>query len=205
MQHGTATFALFVLCSPPSLADLYLNHLCSCYVPYRHLADNIRDFFHNWRYHQCWSDHLHNDHLGETRLHHARQALDFHRLSGASDSLSCVCVCQGYTRSCLVSDASVFYSTIAKSCSDNPFLHFYFSLAVLCCAVQWVLFFSQIVIRAMIPDVPRFVTIQKARTEFLVSKMIDKVSDEGDEDVIKCALNQKVLTVGSIHESAPGV
>ena len=57
----------------------------------------------------------------------------------------------------------------------------------------------------MIPDVPRFVTIQKARTEFLVSKMIDKVSDEGDEDVIKCALNQKVLTVGSIHESAPGV
>ena len=83
---------------------------------------------------------------------------------------------------------------------------FYISTSLLlCCAVQWVLFFSQIVIRAMIPDVPRFVTIQKARTEFLVSKMIDKVSDEGDEDVIKCALNQKVLTVGSIHESAPGV
>ena len=85
-------------------------------------------------------------------------------------------------------------------------IRFYISTSLLlCCAVQWVLFFSQIVIRAMIPDVPRFVTIQKARTEFLVSKMIDKVSDEGDEDVIKCALNQKVLTVGSIHESAPGV
>jgi hypothetical protein len=92
LQHGTATSELVVLCSPPSLADLYLNHLCHCYVTYRHLADNIRDFFHNWRYHQCWSDHLHNDHPGETRLHHARKALDFHRLSGASDSLSCVCV-----------------------------------------------------------------------------------------------------------------
>jgi hypothetical protein len=71
--------------------------------------------------------------------------------------------------------------------------------------VQWVLFFSQIVIRAMIPDVPRFVTIQKARTDFIVSKIVDKVSDENDEEVIKCALNQKVLTVGAIHESAPGV
>lgn len=67
------------------------------------------------------------------------------------------------------------------------------------------LFFSQVVIRASIPDIPRFVTIQRARTEFLTSKIVDKVSDENDEDVIKCALNQKVLTTGAINENAPGV
>lgn len=204
MQHGTPTSALFVLCSPPSLADLYLNHLCSCYVPHRHLADNIRDFFHNWRYHQCWSDHLHNDHLGERRLHHSRKALDFHRLSGASDSPSCVCVYVKVTHEVALSLMHASFTQLLQRAVLT--IRFYIStFLLLCCAVQWVLFFSQIVIRAMIPDVPRFVIIQKARTEFLVSKMIDKVSDEGDEDVIKCALNQKVLTVGSIHESAPGV
>ena len=134
MQQGTATFALFVLCSPPSLADLYLNHLCSCYVPYRHLADNIRDFFHNWRYHQCWSDHLHNDHLGETGLHHARKALDFHRLSGASDSPSCVCVYVKVTHGVALSLMHASFTQLLQRAVLT--IRFYISTSLLlCCAV----------------------------------------------------------------------
>ena len=71
--------------------------------------------------------------------------------------------------------------------------------------LQWVLFFTQIMIRAIVPDVPRFVTIQRKRTEYIRSKVVDKVADEADPEVIRSASLVKIKALGDIHQSAPGI
>jgi hypothetical protein len=43
---------------------------------------------------------------------------------------------------------------------------------------QWVLFALQFIVQAVIPDHPPEVTIQTARNEFIVSKLIEKTPDE---------------------------
>ena len=67
------------------------------------------------------------------------------------------------------------------------------------------LFGSQVIIRAIVPDEPAFVQIQNARTEFITSKIIDKVRDEDDNEVLAGA---KLIAVGDlqvINEGAPGM
>lgn len=39
-------------------------------------------------------------------------------------------------------------------------------------------------IMAIIPDVPEEIEIQLQRTEFITKKLIDRVSDDNDEDVV---------------------
>lgn len=49
---------------------------------------------------------------------------------------------------------------------------------------QWVCFALQAFIMAIIPDVPEDIEIQLQRTEFISRKLIDKVADDNNEDVI---------------------
>ena len=73
-------------------------------------------------------------------------------------------------------------------------------------SIQWVLFFSQVLIRASVPDVPLFVTIQKKRTEFISGKIIDKAEDEEDSDLSAAAsAPSKTLSVDYINDYAPGM
>ena len=60
-------------------------------------------------------------------------------------------------------------------------------------------------IRAAVPDVPRFVTIQKKRTEYIRSKVVDKVADEADPEVVRAANLVKIKVLADIHQSAPGI
>ena len=70
---------------------------------------------------------------------------------------------------------------------------------------QWVLFGAQMVIRVMVPDEPRFVDIQRKRTEFIVSKVIDKVKDEDDDELMESTHLLVVRDVKAIQNSAPGM
>lgn len=47
---------------------------------------------------------------------------------------------------------------------------------------QWVCFSLQATIMAVIPDIPEEIEYQLARTEFIVSRLIDRVDDPNDED-----------------------
>eukprot|EP01039_Chlorochromonas_danica_P004477 gene4477-4905_t len=49
---------------------------------------------------------------------------------------------------------------------------------------QWVCFSLQMIIMAVIPDVPEEIDIQLERRDFIVSKLIDKVEDEDDSDIM---------------------
>lgn len=70
---------------------------------------------------------------------------------------------------------------------------------------QWVLFGAQIVIRAVVPDEPAFVSIQRGRTAHIASKIIDKVRDDDDDSLVTATKLIKVSDIGEIKESAPGM
>ena len=55
------------------------------------------------------------------------------------------------------------------------------------------------------PDVPRFVTIQRKRTDYIRSKVVDKVADEVDPEVMRSANLVKIKALGDIHQSDPGI
>jgi hypothetical protein len=49
---------------------------------------------------------------------------------------------------------------------------------------QWVIFATQGFIMAVIPDIPEEIVIQQERTEFIVDKLIDKISDDDEADIV---------------------
>lgn len=49
---------------------------------------------------------------------------------------------------------------------------------------QWACFALQMIIMAVIPDVPEEIDIQLQRTDFIVDKLIDKVGDDDDSEYV---------------------
>jgi hypothetical protein len=70
---------------------------------------------------------------------------------------------------------------------------------------QYVLFLSQKLIRTLVADKPTYVSLQGKRTEFIVSKVIDKVRDADDENVLNAKQLKIVQEEVVYNDSAPGM
>lgn len=119
--------------------------------------------------------------------------------------------CGDTTTFLILFDMTSFYLALLKyepptiPCSFLTTLYLLLTVHIIFLIIQWVLFFTQIMIRAAVPDVPRFVTIQKKRTEYIRSKVVDKVADEADPEVVRAANLIKIKVLADIHQSAPGI
>ena len=72
---------------------------------------------------------------------------------------------------------------------------------------QWVLLIIQTILRWLVAEKPNFVTIQENRSEYIKSKLIDKVVEEDDENVLNA---RKLMDISyktsriQIKKDAPG-
>lgn len=70
---------------------------------------------------------------------------------------------------------------------------------------QYVLFLSQKLIRTLVADKPTYVKLQGKRTEFIVSKIIDKVRDADDENILNATQVYDIQGEVVFNDSAPGM
>jgi anoctamin-10/anoctamin-7 len=78
----------------------------------------------------------------------------------------------------VVTNAALIVFTMNLSGSDNTFTQFWIFIGF-----QWIVFVTQYVIRALIPDLPFEVEIQRDRADFMNRKLIMKEVEEDDSDL----------------------